>query len=322
MPHRFRTAPSHEGPRDVFMHRPIREAVVEVLVGLNFNLKEIFQLLGLLGAEEVAVAESYHFLVQGADERLRQPERRAVLKRWIALHELEQRFGGKHYYVVKTSDCAYFVHDLGQNQEPGRDTTVRIMWELYEALGIWLELDDFLTVAGAAGEYWRHLLMPGRRADGVNDGFSRGGHHLHEAFAEELGLLDWRAPKRLYLEILKDGARDPGEIELRKLVQLYEERFRPFIMPIWPEGSAERISSLLLPAAAQLSDRARAEIEYRCTPRDYSRVPSGLAPQAAEALRLISRLMPAERQQVDSEIAAWLRANGRELIDLVTPVGR
>ena len=327
MLHRFRTAPSHEGPRDVFMYRPIASGVARVMISLGFDFEAADQLLGLPGAESAMLCEVYNWTLNEYFAG-KMPERdlRQVLERWIAFHEVLRQRDDRHYRAVQKARCNYFTHpEWRQATSLQPDTDHRILWEVYEALGIWLKIDDYLSMANTLSTHYCQLLVPGGLAH-----FECGGL-LREAFQAALGLPPHDAPRKLYLETMKQVIQESeiynvgslGFTLPHRLSQLCEERFRPFIMPLWPTDAPDRVQAVLerhtlqgmagymadefLGRVLQVPGRLdnhdeRSDMERRCFGSD----------QAGQAAR----------RQARAEFLTWIRENGRELIDLVTPLGR
>lgn len=317
---RFHNKPGHNGPRDVFMYRPIASGVAEILVGLGFYRQIADRVLDLPGAEGAMFSEEYSWQLKTRGG-LPEYDPRLVLERWIVLHELIERlYNQNHYALTIGMHCESFARPEPERASKiPQQTLDRICWEAYEALSIKLGLDDFLMQVKHQSELYRHLLTPG----GLPHWHV--GTLLHEVFQTELKLPHPNDPSWLFLEILKEEvvSSDPRFDRLKQFAARCEGRYRPFIMPQWPANALERIRTVLMRhdlqgMAGYLADDFLGHV-LKVNERLWSH--SEFGEMETRGFGSDSAGQAARRQAYD-EFLSWIRQHGRELIDLVTPIGR
>lgn len=301
-------------PASIFGNETVRTVVVRNLVDLRINADVAVSLLRVRrhALEAVVRAEFPNGLGVW--------ERHEALARWIDTHEL---VGSYHHGPHWFSKCVRAMGLRGDEDFSGGDELLwlRVAYEVNLALTKLLRMEDFLTEARAVAETWASLLWPAHSP--MEWRFLP---LVHETFAQRLGLPRSQDMRHFYQVYLRDLARPKpersmpdAELDARSFRAEMERRFRPWISGAWPDGSDDRVRSLLLSRAWEGQETA--EIRYLCRePQEIRRVTMA---QIEGERALISALGEDReaRRRAAANIRAWLAETHPELAELVRPRG-
>lgn len=308
-------------PTSIFQHPTVRTVVCQNLADTGMGWQFAIQFCGLS-------RDSYARLLQGEYPAVpnRRGDQRRMLARWLDLHTIVDSF--QH----DKSSFSFFVQALALRGDEAifdpKMLGLRMAYEVYAALSRALEMEVFLTYARAITYQYEALLRP-TGADRLWDW--KLAEFLRDAHACSLGLPTISECNGAWIDYLRLVASGERELESlgqdsmeRQFADYMSERFRPFILPIWPDGScvliAERLRSnawtgheavwiayLFLPPSPphELLETDRAE--YLRQTEEIERVLEAFRPDSVEFAKA--------RQN----IVLWLGKNSDDLVHLVRP---
>ncbi|KKW30013.1 MAG: hypothetical protein UY72_C0026G0005 [Candidatus Uhrbacteria bacterium GW2011_GWD2_52_7] len=334
---------NRRGSRDIFCFDGIRRPVVAALVDVGMSANLIIDLVDVTDEDVIAV-------MHGQAPHTSSIDIKRALAAWSTCHAYTIE------HMSKTYASAAYMQSLNDfmNRKPQHahlhDTYVahRINHEIHQALSIWLRIDTFVEYAQMRARTFDSLLDP--CCPNSDRALT---YILYEAFAEQLGL-----PRTSMLELWKDAVdlalkrqlprlATPGECLTTYLLQchweLMQRRARPFLAPIWPQGSGDRVRAVLRSRTWQ-GDEAH-EVDYACDSARiheesdialevYKRAKAAGDAEAFAAAkadledkqRATSKLHKISddrhvRVAARKRVAAWLCQAAPELIELVRPCG-
>lgn len=308
----------------IFFNEAVRKTVIKNFVDLNINADTAIAIMDIRGhAVEPLVRSEFH----GKSGKW---ETSAVLARWI---DTQIIIGSYHHSPHWVSRCIRamalrgdetYPEDLEARKRCDELLGLRMAYEVNVALTMLLRMEEFLTQARAIAEVCAGLLLPARPS-----GEGKFLHLIRDAFASQLKLPEYEAPRQFYQEFLYSLAHptEDRETEKKKLSiwcfhKEIERRFRPWISGDWPNGSDTRIRELLL--AHPWKGQEALEIRYMCHEfgLGYGRRTKRTKEQMDEDLlimRAVGHDMAARRASF-AVIKAWLVETHPELADLVRPL--
>jgi hypothetical protein len=249
-----------------------------------------------------------------------------MLARWLDVHTIVDSF--QH----TKSSYSFFMQALElRGNETAFDPKMlglRLAYEVYAALSRALEMESFLIYARAIAYQYEALMRP-TGTDRLWDW--KLAELFRDAHAHSLGLPTMDECNGAwidYLRLVSSGERkleSLGQDSMeRQFADYMNERFQPFILPIWPDGSyaliAERLRSnawtgheaawiayLFLPPSPPHELLKTDRTEYLRQTEEIERV--------LEAFRSDSTECTEARQN----IVSWLGKNSDDLVHLVRP---
>lgn len=331
------------GPRDIFGYEPIRSPVVQTLGNIGMDADLIVDILGIKDGEIKA-------LVVAQAPKKAKVDIKLALAQWAKSHAYKRRRMSKTYASACMQNLQNFVEREPQHAKQ-HDVYVahRIDHEIHRALSLWLRIDRFVAVAETREGTFTALLDPH-----YEDGDRLLAILLHHAFAVELGLPErgaavdlWEKAVALTIERELPHWIAPGEYLAVHLMshhwELITRDIRPFIAPMWPKGSSDRIRTVLRSRDWE-GDEAR-EVDYACDStavfresyeamQEYHQAKRSTDPAAFAAAK--KRAEAAQKRESElhkisgnheiraaarQRIGDWLRDAAPELIELVRPCG-
>lgn len=300
-------------PASIFGNETVRTVVVKNLVDLRVNANVAVTLLRVRGhALEPLVRAEF-------PKGLGTWERHEALARWIDTHELVGSYHhGPHWY----SKCVRAMALRGDEDFSKNDELLwlRVAYEVNLALTKLLRMEDFLTEARAVAETWASLLWPVH-----SPAEWRFLPLVHEAFAQRLGLPRSEDVRHFYQVYLRDLARPKAErsmpdaeLDADSFRKEMQRRFRPWIAGAWPDGSDDRVRTLLLARAWEGQEAA--EIRYLCRePVEIGRMTMSQIEGERALIDALGKDHEARRRAL-ANVRAWLAEAHPELADLVRPL--
>ncbi len=329
------------GPRDVLAFEPIRTPVIDALAGVGMPADLIVDLLGIGDADAVALVRG-HARSHGA------PKVDAALLEWATRHEYRENHMSKSYAAacdMPLSDFSVHKGEYARKRVPHR-----VNHEVLQALSLWLEIDEFERRSNERSGFYEGLLRVVCEDDEADRGLAS---LVQQAFRAELAIPFDLVSSLLLVTVRTACAQGipsrakPADGLSNHLSQteweILRRQVRPFLAPMWPSGTGDRVRAIL--RAAEWSGDDAAEVRYLCDGTaihraayqafDAWRDAKGRKDSAAlaklerivgekqDAAMAMSRTLPDHdrRNAARQRIAAWLAANHPDLIELVRPCG-